>query len=261
MWFAAKPIIDEHQLEWQIDTYKWLLDNYGQRFHNGTYVLVKPTKEHFPDACFSKEEVFYNTFIRVKQYAGVLDWPCRLEAQESDIESQIGPTLIVKNTPQGPAGTFRYKRSGEALITYNPDLVDDIEGLVSTYAHELGHYLTAHCQEPPPGGWDLWEPATDLTAVYMGFGIFMANSAFVFKQFTGVGTQGWSAQRRGYLTSDELLNALAIFVLLKQIPANEPIRFLKSSLRSRFKKVVKYLKNSQLIEQLASNASNLRVVQ
>ena len=33
----------------------------------------------------------------------------------------------------------------------------------------------------PPGGWDLHELHTDLAAVYLGFGIFLANSARSFQ--------------------------------------------------------------------------------
>ncbi|MDX6851136.1 hypothetical protein SCD92_17290, partial [Gilvimarinus sp. SDUM040013] len=52
--------------------------------------------------------------------------------------------------------------------------------LVATFAHELSHYLTCTANEPPPGGWDNWEFATDIAATFLGFGVFMANSSFNF---------------------------------------------------------------------------------
>ena len=43
------------------------------------------------------------------------------------------------------------------------------------------------------------EPMNDLLTVFLGFGIFTANSAFHFKQYTTDRAQGWSAGRSGYL--------------------------------------------------------------
>ena len=74
--------------------------------------------------------------------------------------------------------------------------------MVATFAHELSHYLTATAPEPPPGGWDNWEFATDICASFLGFGIFVANSAFSFNQYTEVDSQGWQSSRGGYLTAD-----------------------------------------------------------
>ena len=47
----------------------------------------------------------------------------------------------------------------------------------ATFAHELARYLVETFEEPAPGGDALLEPAVDIAAVFMGFGLFMANSA------------------------------------------------------------------------------------
>ena len=247
-----KSIIPIDRLSWQIETYQWLFDHVGDRFRDRTYQLIEPTESYFPDRCSTEEEVFIKTFERVKSQVGLDSWPCKLEPQNEDIETRVSATLNIQNVDQGPAGTFRYHQHHGAVITYNPNLVNDIQSLVATYAHELGHYLTANVSQPPPGGWEIWEPATDLTAVFMGYGIFMANSAFVFSQYSDVDSQGWSTKRQGYLTSTELVNALAIFVLLRAIPSERPLKHLKPTLKAQYRKAVRFLGQSQMLVRLRS---------
>ena len=58
----------------------------------------------------------------------------------------------------------------------------------------------------PPGGPDLVEHATDCCAAYLGFGVFLANSARHFEQWTDGAWQGWRSSASGYL-SEQALNA------------------------------------------------------
>ena len=50
------------------------------------------------------------------------------------------------------------------------------ESLISTFAHEFAHYLIHSVDAPTPGGEELEEHATDLVAVFMGFGVFLAST-------------------------------------------------------------------------------------
>lgn len=104
--------------------------------------------------------------------------------------------------------------------------------------------------EPPPGGWDNWEFATDLAATFLGFGLFMANSAFLFSQYTGTSSQGWEVRNTGYLSESEHVYALAIFLMLKDISIDEAITYLKPSLRKLLKKAVKEIDEANIISEL-----------
>lgn len=185
-------------------------------------------------------------FERVKKYAGMENWACQLQAQEYDSNPMVAPTIVIKNAPRGPAGTFSIlgEDRHKIKITYNPEQVKNPEILVATYAHELGHYLGMTAKNYPPGGEAFWEPATDLLATFMGFGIFLANSAFSFKQYTEVNSQGWSTQSQGYLSQYELTYALVIFCFLKKIPTSEVEIHLKRSLHSFFKKATKEVRGN-----------------
>ena len=183
-------------------------------------------------------------FARVRGYAGMAEWPCELQVQEADPNPVVAPTLLVKNSPSSPAGTFRATESG-ALITYHPDRVDDPMSLVATFAHELAHYRTVGFSEPPPGGWEVWEHATDLAAVFLGFGLFLANSRFNFSQFSDGQTMGWRWQQQGYLSEPEILHMHAIRCVLLGTPERDTLGHLKPALRGIYKRVQREVAGSK----------------
>ncbi|TLU67496.1 hypothetical protein FE810_00640 [Thalassotalea litorea] len=127
--------------------------------------------------------------------------------------------------------------------------------MIATFAHELAHYLTASAKQEPPGGWENWEFATDITATFLGFGVFMANSAFNFRQYTDSDSQGWQASRNGYLTEAEHVFSLALFIQLKGISPATVTPFLKSHLRKMLKKALAEIDSSNIVAQLKSVSS------
>ena len=184
-------------------------------------------------------------FASVKAAAGLADWPCELKAGAGERPMHVGTALLLRHegaTP--PCGTFTVE--GEdgrqtVVITYNPSLADDSTAMIATLAHELGHYLMSTAKTAPPGGWELHELHTDLTAVYLGFGIFLANSARAFSQFQSIGEQGWSSRSQGYLSEGALVTATAIF---QRLAGRDPLAaspYLKDYLRTDLRRAVRGL--------------------
>lgn len=253
--FGKKPLIDEEISSWITLAFDWALKNYGSDIFYNETILVTPSSKHFPEKMNSPDEMVKYTFDLVRKYAGMENWPCKLEPQEDDINPVVAPTIVLQGAPSGPAGTFQVR--DEAVITYNTNLIKRPESLVATFAHELAHYLSSVVKEPPPGGKEYWEHATDLTAIFLGFGIFLANSAFSFEQFTSVDSQGWSSSRQGYMTEQEIIYSLAIFCVLKNIETSEVVPYLDSHLRKYFMKCYKELQDSEHITKL----QNINVTQ
>jgi hypothetical protein len=245
--FSKKSLLDPGTTQWLFDSYAWALKNFGTDIFYQDTILVTPTDEHFPDKIEDAEQMASKVFQRVKKYAGMENWCCELLAQEPDGNPVVAPTIVIKNAPRGPAGTFSVTSGDQQkiIITYNPDQIGNPVMLVATFAHELGHYLSSVAKQHPPGGEALWEPATDLLATFMGFGLFLANSAFSFSQYTDVNSQGWSTQSQGYLSQYELTYALAIFCVLKDIDTSAVEKHLKSTLVSFYKKAVKEINKNQ----------------
>jgi hypothetical protein len=93
----------------------------------------------------------------------------------------------------------------------------------------------ATARSAPPGGWSLHELHTDLVAVGLGFGIFLANSARNFSQFQDAVEMGWSSRTQGYLSEGALVTGLVIFQRLGGRDPAEARSYLKSYLQTDLK--------------------------
>lgn len=248
-WFKTSPLLSEEDAIFHVEIWKWLLKHYGGTDFFQDTRLVLPTQEFFPTQVHSEHDIASSTFESVKLHAGMAEWKCQLVEQESDPNIHIAPTVQIQNLTPSPAGTFQFNQQ-DAMISFDPNLIHTPEKLVATFAHELSHYLTENCPEAPYGGWDNWEFATDISATFLGFGIFMANSAFHFEQFTDSDSQGWQTSRTGYLSEEEHIFSLAIFLKLLDIPFSHAQSYLKPSLKKLLKLADHQLKEMQAIEQL-----------
>ena len=243
--FGPRFMFDEGTTDWIFDTYAWALEHLGTDVFYQFTDLVLPTDRFFPDKLEDSDDIAQHLFKRVRQHAGMDDWPCRLVAQEEDANPVVGPALLIKGAPSGPAGTFSVSggKTPTIEISYNPSQVRWPESLIATFAHELAHYLIHSAESLPPGGREYEEHATDLVAVFMGFGVFLANSAFTFSQYTDTDSQGWQSFGQGYLTESELTYCLAVFLHLKGIDRKFVEPHLDRSLRSVLKTATKEMKH------------------
>jgi hypothetical protein len=236
--FRKGTLLGDELTELQFACCNWLLRYTGGVDALSRRRIVFPTSAFFPGRPAVTHAFAESIFQQTRQHAGMADWACRLEAQEDDPNPLVAPTLLVQNAPNSPAGTFRTTQQ-DVLITYHPKLLSDPMSLIATFAHELAHYRTAGFAEPPPGGWEVWEPVTDLAAVFLGFGIFLSNSRFSFSQHSDGQTMGWRWRQQGYLSEPELLHMHAIVVALLGAQPSETLAHLKPSLRGVFKRVWK----------------------
>jgi hypothetical protein len=241
--FGPRLPVDDDELEFQLATSQWLEREFGAA---GDSPLVLPTPEYFPSvrAAGTRAGV-RELFDDVRRAAGMADWRCELTAGAGDRPVEAGNAHLLRHEgPAAPCGTFRIAEDDagrHANISYNPDMAHDQAALTATFAHELGHYLMATSRGVPPGGWDLHELHTDLAAVYLGFGVFLANSARHFAQYLSAGTMGWSSRMQGYLSEGALVTALAIFQRLAGRDPLEPEPWLKDYLRKDLRRAARGL--------------------
>src|SRR5262249_49946911 len=127
-----------------------------------------------------------------------------------------------------------------AQISINQEHLKDPEALVATLAHELGHVMLLRpglvSREEPD-----MEPMNDLLTVFLGFGVFTANTAFRFRQFTDFQAQGWSTQRLGYLPQEMLGYALARFTFERADPKPAWKSFLTTNVASYMQRSCQWL--------------------
>jgi hypothetical protein len=92
------------------------------------------------------------------------------------------------------------------------------------------------------------EPMTDLLTVFLGLGIFTANSAGRFKQFQDERRIGWSMQRLGYLPEEVFGYALARFAVERRDDKGTWEKHLSTNVRAYFKQSRAWLvKNTQYV--------------
>ena len=249
--FKPKPILSKNALDFEIASFRWLLKHFNLLEFYNVNRLILPNEKFFPINMGDSDEVAKETFEYVKNYAGMSKWSCVLEEQEADIDPFVSNNVMVKNLDNNPLGTFVQDHNYQAIITYNPSIVDKPMNLIATFAHELSHYRIRDTGATPPGGWENEEQLTDITATFLGFGIFMANSTFN----TSTNADWWQANYSGYLSETEHIYALGIFMELKKIPFKEASESLKSHLRKLLKKVIKEIRRDKILERIFQKKS------
>jgi hypothetical protein len=231
-------VFTEERALWLYEHYLWLERRLPHRPLTAQAQLVLSIKEFFPDRYAGDHASAEMLFERVRELMGMGDWHCEFvqrRSVENELQEDLGRSGVLGNTSSnGAAGTFFAPGEKKPVITYSAHMLGDPAGLVATLAHELCHYLLATVKEEPACTWKELEPLTDLSAVVEGFGVFLCNSAFQFEQFNGVGTQGWSSRRKGYLTEAELGFSLAISCVRNGLDTRLAERALKPNPRQVF---------------------------
>ncbi len=248
MFQFLKPskLLDETSAQWMFDTFAWALRNFDATVFSNETILVTPSNAHFPGRETSAEGMTSLIFDKVKTYAGVQHWPCRL-MDEYDVENIAPPRVQIDGPVWGAAGVAptSVDESQKLIVVYSQDHLRDPEVMIANFAHTLAQYLGTTATEVPPGGEENWPHVTELLAVFMGFGVMMANSANTAKIRSCSSCSGPAVERQNYLSQYDITYALAIFCCLKGIPAQQAVGQLKSSLRSFFKKAMKDVKRKE----------------
>jgi hypothetical protein len=208
-----KTFLDAPRRDWQFETFAWLLRNCGGFPTFIETKLVLPIEDHFPDRGMQGHAGVTALFRRVRDHAGMAEWPCAVEPETESPRTNTG------NTGRIP------------IFTYRSDALEPMP-LVATFARELARYLIESFEEAVPGGDALLDPAVDIAAVFMGFGLFMANSAVRDTEF--------------HLNEGELVHALALFCLLRKLPPESIDRHLNPHLRKYLRLAARDLAQHEL---------------
>lgn len=256
--FRAKCPLSHDEWEWQLAAFKWLDETVG--VGEPRQPLVTPTIDYFPESSANGETRAAELLVQVQKAAAMepADWPVRLEMQSGQCDPHVpvaeGINLI--HATPAPAGTFRIEKAGtedwRAVISLSPSQLADEGSAVATFAHELSHYLLNGIERPSPGGEECHELLTDLTAVYLGFGIFMGNSAGSSAGFTDEYGAWGRSYGQGYLSERALMSAL---VIQETLAGRDPLAacaWLRPHLAQDVRLAVRYLTKRDLAADMAA---------
>ncbi len=232
--FSKAPLLEQESSQWLRQSFNWCMNQFDSHYFYQKTMLVLPSNRFFPGRVDSHQGMAELIFERVQDYAGMKHWPFAVlppNACATDTPQQI---LISGNargvTEPAPANAQRLP------VYYDPRHVNNPEAMIANYAHTLAHYLVSTAKKAPPGEAEHFPYATEVLAIFMGFGVMFANSAFTHQVGCG-GCQ--KVGRAAFLSEDEATYTLAIFCVLKKIPANTVTPHLKKHLRGFFKRAMK----------------------
>lgn len=224
-------------MQWLFQLFGWCLRNFSPAVFYRQTQLVLPTNDFFPGKVDSVQGMAELVFNRVAEYSGMSHWPWEV-AEQSRCHLENRLTL-----PEGAGQAFSGDRQlltlngQDLLMLYDHRHIGNPEALIAGFAHRLGQYLGHTANEPIPGGEENWSQATEVIAVYLGFGLMFANSAFVFPP-GGCSSCGTAVSRDNALSQWDCTYALAIFAVLKDIPLGQVRPHLKKSLRGYFQRCI-----------------------
>lgn len=254
MLFRPKCPVDAEEWEWLLAGFKWLDREFPDLAQGRTLAL--PDRNCFPPLVSEGPERGKELLGQVQALAGMADWPVELIPVNPPRRGAINAVAALQSG-SGACGTFRFARTAEGLpiaeIRYTVDQIDKPVGLVATFAHELAHYLLHTRTNPIPGGDPVEELFTDLTAVWLGFGIFLGNSARYAGHIDEGGGRGWFVSGwQGYLGERMLITALALSELIAERDPMIAATYLKDYLETDLKMAQRYAAKRDLRAEVAA---------
>jgi HEAT repeat protein len=197
-WFSPKCPVDTWEKTWTETRMRWLAEQFGiDRLLKAEVIL--PTEEYFPDPYKATREDARRMMDRLCTYMAIPPQGLQLE---------------ICQDVQLPGVAGHYDNTGRPVIRVAESQLTDPQRLVATLAHELAHellhgrgLLTAEVEDH--------EWVTDLLPVYLGVGVFAANSTLSEEHDRVGNVSWWSIARQGYLPARIFGYAFALFALLR----------------------------------------------
>lgn len=240
-WSTPTCPVEEEDKLWIEESMQWLLEEFGSETFREIEVVL-PTDEFFPDEYLGVEEDVEALVERVCSYMQVDRRRLEIEFfDDQQVQIQQG-LCYLEGASEGASGHY-IRRRDKFVISLESSQLTNPMGLVATVAHELGHVRLLG-EARIHGGYEDHEPLTDLLTVFLGLGLFTANSAFRFTQFRDSVSEGWNAERKGYLTEEMFAYALALFALMRGEHNPAWGQFLQGSVKTYFKNALKYLEKT-----------------
>jgi hypothetical protein len=234
--FRPRCPVDPTTRGWINRRWKWLMDEFGSDFMIDAPTIL-PTHEFFPDRYDADEKSVTRLVHRVCDYMHVSSDLIDLEF----FSEQNRPAFVDESGQPiaGTAGLFqpgrRFTIHLERSQFHNPML------LVGTIAHELAHARTLGENRCFRGEYDN-ELLTDLTVVFHGLGIFLANHPRHWQSDadTWPGTDIFKPE---YMTTPMYAYALALRCWLREELMPKWKRHLNFGVRTEFKSALKFLRS------------------
>lgn len=251
----SKPVVDETTAQYLTQNFLWLRDNFDRDFFENHTVLVLPTDQYFPDRASSEREMAEALSKRIIGYAGLTQWPFQLVEPQHyapqtppllglNPQQRNQPASSTKNLP--PQAQSIIETSSEALnFSYASAMMKKPMDLVGSISKNIAQHYLMQSQQMPPAGPESFDATAEMLAIFMGFGVMIANSAYTYR--AGCGSCNDPRSNRSVsLSEDESIYCLALFCHLKKIDSKQVMPSLKGYLRAPFKQARKQIERANI---------------
>lgn len=179
--------------------------------HTVAVPLALPDEDHFPDRWTPDGFGVRRLALRLLRYAGLDDLEVSVELFEGEREVELDGHGHARNSRhKGAAAWFAGIEDGVCIFGAELSQLDDPLGIVAAMAHEIAHaFRCAHELEVDDR--DEEERLTDLTTVYLGFGLLTTNATSRHRSSGDTFTLQWSHRTLGYLPPQAMSWALALW--------------------------------------------------
>jgi hypothetical protein len=245
-WLQAR-LVDDEIAQWQLEGFAWLIKQLPLVNGQPAGVLWTPAAEHFGDLPATGSTQFAEAvFARIKTQCCIDRVDVKLLGLNEIKADHVGEFWTTQPREPGAAGWYIQEASEhgqiEETIAYDTNNLEKPHALISTFAHEIAHLLLHRTRHPPPVDAELDELFTDLTAIFLGYGLFLLDQRFNFSQFQSFSAQGWSVEGLGYLPPADMIFATALFMALHNLETSLARPWMKPDAFRQLQKANKQLK-------------------
>ncbi len=224
---------------WIEERLEWLSGEFEDNAFAGRPVIL-PTPEYFPDRYDGSKRAIRAMLDRVSGYMGV-------DANQVALRFTEGKDKIWLVNDAGhylpyAAGTF-HEAGGKFVVSIERTRLDDPMGLVGTLAHELAHARLLGEGRIMSEIYD-HELLTDLTVVFLGLGIFLANAPRGAWESRYTKWPGTNLVKPEYMTSPMYGYALAHLAWHRHEDRPPWAKHLNLAARSNLKQGLRYLRKT-----------------
>lgn len=209
--FKPKCPLDIREKVWTEKRLLWLSQRFGPKpMMNAPIVL--PTSEFFPGQYTATADDVVSTFERVCEFLNV-------DASQFQMPDKIAAAATSGSSCCGGgchSGTPTETTAEPTLIDLSGEDVADQERLIATLSRQVTRFMLLNHAEIT-GGED-FDSLTDLLAVYLGLGIFQANTAVKSQAWNTQGWEYWSIRGAGFLQARVPGYAMALMAWVRNEP-------------------------------------------
>jgi hypothetical protein len=237
-WFSTCPV-DPVARDWIDCRWRWLIDEFSGGLGADAPTIL-PTRDFFPEKYDQSDQAVRTLFDRICKYMSVS--PNLIDLQFYSEPNRLALVNENGDAIGGAAGTY-HKGDSSFVIRIERSQFDRPMTLVGTLAHELAHVRLLGEGRLDHDAFDN-ELLTDLTVVYHGMGIFLANCPRHWQSHLSTWPDT-DALKPEYMTTPMYGYALALRCWLsdKTLPAWRG--HLSPGVRSEFKQAFRFLSSQE----------------